>query len=601
MKYHLQQLFMQALIQLPPLSDSHICSKGDKLLLVMTHQGSEDRETVLEFQIERTRDPQHGDFACNVAMILGKLLKQAPQQLAKEIIARLPAENEWVQAIKMAGPGFINIYLKPVAYHRVLETILVDKERYGRHSLGNGKSVLIEFVSANPTGPLHVGHGRGAAYGASLARLLEVAGYQVACEYYINDSGRQMDILALSVWLRYLELCGETLRFPTKVYQGDYVWDIAATLHREHRDAFRHPSDQLFAGLTETEEHNSPDSFIDTLIQRCQTLLGATAYRTVFQLGLTVILEDIRRDLQEFGVHYDQWFPESQLVPAAEALLEKLTQQGLAYQKEGALWFRSSLYDDEKDRVLRRENGQMTYFATDIAYHWEKLQRGFDHVINIWGADHHGYIPRIKAVLAALGADPQRLSVLLVQFATLYRGKERLQMSTRSGEFVTLRSLREEVGNDAARFFYVQRRCEQHLNFDLELAKSHTLDNPIYYIQYGYARTIKVFRRLQEQGGQWEHNLAYLQTLATPQERSLLILLTRYPEVIASAACAYEPHQIAHYLRDLAQQFHSFYEEHRILVEEMPLRNARLSLTAATQQVLYNGLTLIGVTAPEEM
>jgi arginyl-tRNA synthetase len=447
---------------------------------------------------------------------------------------------------------------------------------------------MIEFVSANPTGPLHVGHGRGAAYGAALANLLTAVSYKVHKEYYINDAGRQMDILAISVWLRYLELAGETLSFPANAYQGDYIWDIAASLHREQGDKWRHTSSIVFDNLPDIADK---ELHIDGLIQRCQQLLGDSEYKKIFQRALDVITENIRLDLEQFGVVYDQWFPESSLTSCIDRLAEH------TYKKDGALWFKSTSFGDEKDRVLVRDNGQFTYFASDIAYHLNKFERNFDKIINIWGADHHGYVARVKAAITALGMDAERLTVLLVQFAALYRGTERLKMSTRSGEFVTLRELRQEVGTDAARFFYIQRKSEQHLNFDLELAKSQSNENPIYYIQYAHARISSVFRKLDN----INHEKANLELLNNKHEIALFVTLSRYPEMIENAAAVYEPHQVTYYLRELAQQFHTFYDANKILIDDQELRNARLSLIAAIQQVLRNGLTIIGVKAPEVM
>jgi len=556
----------------------------------------------VDFRLERVRDARHGDFACNIAMLLAKVVKASPRDLAQQMVALLPP-SPLVDKVEVAGAGFINFFLLPQAYHIVLNEILTQKASYGQTQIGGGRSVLLEFVSANPTGPLHVGHGRGAAYGTALANLLNINGFKVHREYYVNDAGRQMDILAVSVWLRYLELCGESIPFPPNAYQGDYIWDIAASLHREHRGAFQHSIETVFANLPPLQESDK-EAHIDALIARCKQLLGQPAYQQVFQRGIEVILADIRRDLEQFGVVYDTWFSEASLMDnqTVQRSIEQLRAQGHLYEQDGAWWFRSSAFGDEKDRVVVRENGQTTYFASDIAYHLNKLERGFDLLINIWGADHHGYIPRLKAVMTALGADANRLTVLLVQFATLYRGKERLQMSTRSGEFITLRELREEVGRDATRFFYIQRKSEQHLDFDLELAKSHSLENPVYYIQYAHARIASVMRELQErQFAEWSHTPEVLFQLSSVQERNLLVTLSRYPEVLESAARAYEPHQVVYYLQELAQNFHTFYNEHKILVVESDLRNARLSLMIAVQQVLRNGLTLIGVSAPEVM
>ena len=425
-------------------------------------------------------------------------------------------------------------------------------------------------------------------------------------EYYINDAGRQMDILATSVWLRYLELCGEKFDFPVNGYKGDYVYDIGATLHRENGDKYRHASAKLFENVPADEpKGGDKETHIDALIERAKSLLGPATYRQVFDLGLNVILDDIRKDLEEFGVSYDQWFSERALVEdgAANRAIERLKKSGHVYEKEGALWFRSTDYGDEKDRVVVRENGQKTYFAHDIAYHMDKLERGYDQVIDIWGADHHGYVPRIKAALAAIGDDPERLHVLLVQFAILYKGGERMQMSTRSGEFVTLRELRHEVGNDAARFFYVLRKCEQHMDFDLDLAKSQSNDNPVFYVQYAHARIHSVFRQMKEKGfahdpANGDRNLA---RLTEPHERALIERLARYPEVLEAAATAYEPHQVAYYLRELAYDFHTYYGAHTFLVDDAAVRDARLNLIVATRQVIANGLKLLGVSSPETM
>lgn len=584
MKQHLQTLFSHAIAQLKAM-------------------GEIPQDIVGEIRLERTRDTRHGDFACNAAMIWAKKGHKRPRDLALLIRDQLPTDDA-IAKVEIAGPGFINVFLTPFAYHALIDDILTTKEAYGRSQIGAGQSVMIEFVSANPTGPLHVGHGRGAAYGAALANLLMAVGSKVHKEYYVNDAGRQMDILATSVWLRYLELCGETVTFPSNGYQGDYVWDIAANLHRRYAEDLRQSAETVFENIPpDVDQGGDKELHIDALIKRSQALLGEESYRLFFQKGLEIILENIRRDLEQFGVTYDEWFAESNLNTNNTIVraIDQLKAAGHTYEKEGALWFCSSAFGDEKDRVVIRENGQFTYFASDMAYHLNKLERGFDLMINIWGADHHGYVPRIKAVMTALGASAHRLTFLLVQFATLYRGKERLQMSTRSGEFVTLRELREEVGRDAARFFYIQRKSEQHLNFDLELAKSQSNDNPVYYIQYAYARICSVFRLMREKNQVSSHNKAMLKRLGNPHEQALMVTLSRYPEVIEMAAHAYEPHQLTYYLRDLAQDFHTFYDTHKILIDDNELRDARLSLIAACQQVLRNGLTIIGVSTPEVM
>lgn len=557
--------------------------------------------------IERTRDKQFGDFACNAAMLLAKPAKRNPREIAGLIVDALPPSTS-VTKVEIAGPGFINFYLSSDSMYAVVADVLAKGETFGRSSVGNGQRVQVEFVSANPTGPLHVGHGRGAAYGATVADLLEAAGFDVHREYYVNDAGRQMDILAASVWLRYLELCGEELTFPSNGYKGDYVWDIAATLHRENGDAYRHPTATVFDGVpADAPAGGDKEEHIDALVDAAKRLLGADAYRVVFDAGLNAILDDIRNDLADFGVTYQEWFSERSLVEsgAVDKAIEQLKSSGHVYENEGALWFRSTDFGDEKDRVVVRDNGVKTYFASDIAYHWHKLDRGFDRVIDIWGADHHGYVPRVKAALTAMGdkQDADKLDVLLVQFAILYRGGEKAQMSTRSGEFVTLRELREEVGNDAARFFYVMRKCEQHLDFDLDLAKSQSSDNPVYYIQYAHARICSVERQLGEKGFRYDqaNGLANLAVLAEEHEQALINSLSRFPEVLEAAALNHEPHQIAHYLRELANDFHTYYNAHQFLVDDAALRDARLALIFAARQVLGNGLTLLGLSAPESM
>ena len=568
-------------------------------------QGDLPQDASISIGLERTRDRQHGDFASNLAMVLCKQARSKPRDLAEKLVTALPA-CEQVTRVEIAGPGFINFYLAPAAYHTAISQVLAQGARYGRSDIGQGKSVQVEFVSANPTGPLHVGHGRGAAYGATVADLLDAVGYKVHREYYVNDAGRQMNILATSVYLRYLDLCGEEITFPANGYKGDYVWDIGASLHRKHGDALRHSAEEVFKDLPADEpDGGDKEIYIDALINRTMSLLGETHYRETFDLGLDSILKNIRQDLEEFGVHYDEWFSERSLTgsDSVENAIQRLKSSGHIYEDKGALWFRSTDFGDEKDRVVVRDNGQMTYFASDIAYHMNKLERGYDRVIDIWGADHHGYVPRVKAALTALGDDAEKLDVLLVQFAVLYRGGEKVQMSTRSGEFVTLRELRHEVGNDAARFFYVMRKCEQHMDFDLDLAKSHSNDNPIYYVQYAHARVASVLRQMQEKGLQWNqaNGEQQLACLTETHEGALMVSLSRYPELVEAAAISHEPHQIAHFLRDLANEFHTYYNAHQFLVEDANLRDARLSLIQATRQVIANGLGLLGVSAPDSM
>jgi arginyl-tRNA synthetase len=559
----------------------------------------------VNISLERTRDPQHGDYATNLAMMLAKPAKMNPRQLAEKLVAALPPENA-VTKVEIAGPGFINFFLDSSAQFDIVKQIHELGPDYGRCQVGAGKKIQVEFVSANPTGPLHVGHGRGAAYGSAVADLLEAVGFSVHREYYVNDAGRQMDILATSVWLRYLEECGEPIRFPDNGYRGDYVGDIARELFRSAKNEYRRPVNLVFEDIPKDElQGGDKEAHIDALIARAKTLLGTTGYRDVFQAGLNNILGDIKNDLREFGVEYQEWFSEQQLMDdgSVEKALKKLQKSGHLYEKDGAIWFASSTLGDEKDRVVRRENGQYTYFASDIAYHMNKLDRGFDQIIDIWGADHHGYIPRVKAAIQALGADADKLKVLLVQFATLYRGNEKVQMSTRSGEFVTLRQLRDEVGKDAARFFYVMRRSEQHMDFDLQLATSKTNENPVFYVQYAHARVCSVLRQLVEKGfvRDSQSGMDHLHVLTEEHELGLLGTLERYPEMLERAALTHEPHQLILYLRELANDFHTYYNAHQFLVEDDKLRNARLNLISAVKQVLANGLKLLDINTPEAM
>lgn len=562
-------------------------------------------EAAPDIVVTRSRDLSHGDFACNIAMALAKNAGMTPRALAEKIIAALPADTALAKT-EIAGPGFINFYLTSDSALDLIRRILEQGEDFGRSDVGKGEKIQLEFVSANPTGPLHVGHGRGAAYGASVASLMRAVGFDVDCEYYVNDAGRQMNILAVSVWLRYLQENGIEIIFPSNGYKSEnYIIDIARALKQQHGDAFVHTADAVFKNIPADEPAGgNKDEHIDALIERARELLGEN-YKTVFTAGLDSILGDIRDDLAEFGVHYQTWYSEQSL--ADRGLIEKAVKQLQAsdhiYEDKGALWFRATAFGDEKDRVVVRDNGQPTYFASDIAYHLDKFERGYDRVINIWGADHHGYVPRVKAAINALGKDESKLDILLVQFAILYRGSERVQMSTRSGSFVTLRELREEVGKDAARFFYVMRKCEQHMDFDLDLAKSQSNDNPVYYIQYAHARVCSVLRQLTEKN--ISHDIAAgnnnLELLNESHENELITKLAAYPDVLEKAAVNAEPHALVHYLRELANIFHSYYNAHAFITDDKNLRNARLNLITATRQVLRNGLELLGVSAPESM
>jgi arginyl-tRNA synthetase len=563
----------------------------------------EDPEPTI--QLERTRSAEHGEFASNLAMALCKEAGMPPRELAQAIIDRLPRSRQLAK-IEIAGPGFINFYLNRLALSGVIKDVLHQGDQYGHLIPVKEESVTLEFVSANPTGPLHVGHGRGAAYGDSLGNILECAGYDVQREYYVNDNGRQMDILALCVWLRYLELCGEQVQFPENGYRGDYIYDIARMVRADNGDKWRFTGMDVEDGLPPSLiEGGDGEVHLDALIRRGRDLLGTRGYEIFFNAALDSILDDIKDDLSDFGVRFDIWFSERQLEEsgAVEHAIERLRENGHLYVKDGATWFRASALGDEKDRVVIRENGRTTYFASDIAYFLNKLERGFDRAIYVLGADHHGYMARLQAAARGLDEDPGRLEILLIQFAVLFREGEKVQMSTRSGQFITLRELREEVGKDAARYFYIMRSHEQHLDFDLDLAKSENNENPVFYIQYAHARICSVFLNLLQMD--LYHNEAIgeaaLDMLNEEHELALTRTVSRYPEIIDSAAQARTPHLLAHYLHALATDLHGYYNAHQFLVDEENLRNARLNLILATKIILRNGLALLGVSAPEKM
>ena len=562
-------------------------------------------ETKPALQITRTKDAAHGDFTCNVAMMLAKQAGKPPREVAQAIIDTL-GDNSAIDKVEIAGPGFINFFLAQESTLNIINDILAGGDRFGESNAANGEKVQIEFVSANPTGPLHVGHGRGAAYGATLASLMRAVGFAVDCEYYVNDAGRQMNILGTSVWLRYLELNDVKFDFPINGYKGDYIYDIANSLKAEHGESFVFSAEEVFKDITADEPAGGDkEKHIDGLIERAKALLGPDNYQIIFKAALNSILNDIRQDLEEFGVHYDCWYSEQTLADRGliQKAIEQLQKAGHIEERGGALWFLSTKFGDEKDRVVIRDNGQATYFASDIAYHMDKFDRGYQRLINIWGADHHGYVARVKAAIGALGAKQEQLDILLVQFANLYRSGERVQMSTRSGSFVTLRELREEVGNDAARFFYVMRKCEQHMDFDLDLAKSQSNDNPVYYIQYAHARICSVINQLSEKELKHdiENGAKNLNLLTEKHETELISKLDAYADMLHKAAFNAEPHLLVHYLRELATLLHSYYNAHQFINEDNNLHDARFNLIIATRQILKNGLTLLGVSAPEKM
>ena len=580
------------------------------LQAVARAQKIEEEQLTLPLELGRCKNPAHGDYSSNVAMQYAKTFQMNPRQFAEALIAALPA-HPGIAAVEIAGPGFINIRLASGSDSAVLETIVREGTAYGRHQAEHPQKILLEFVSANPTGPLHVGHGRGAAYGATLANILRANGHHVDNEYYVNDAGRQMDILALSVYWRYMQICGSDRALPQGIYQGDYVADIAREHYARYGEQHYHAADSWVPAhpaewSAEAIDNGERDAWIDAAIAALKNTLDEADYRAVFDAGLDAEVADIRDDLQEFGVTFDRWYSERALFTDGRIaeMLGVLRARGYLYEKDGAQWFRASDFGDEKDRVVVRENGITTYFASDIAYHYDKYQRGYDRMIDIFGADHHGYMARVRASLAALGLAPEKLDITLVQFAVLYKDGAKMQMSTRSGQFVTLRDLRAQVGSDAARFFYVMRKPEQHLDFDLDLATSHSKDNPYYYVQYAHARTSRVLERAQEEGVSFDAQTALAQRehLTEPEEKTLLRELARYPDTIAAAGAQMAGHLIVNYLKDLAGAWHQYYDAgHKVLHEDAALRDARLLLTHAVRQVLRNGLDIIGVAARERM
>ncbi len=551
--------------------------------------------------IERTRDPSHGEFASNAAMRLASHLGRKPHAIASAIHAEL-ADDPAIERVEIAGPGFLNFFITSTAFRATVDAVLNAGPAYGQSQIGAGQSVLVEFVSANPTGPLHVGHGRGAAFGDCVARLLRATGHDVSREYYVNDAGRQIAILAASVYLRYLQHAGEALTLPNSAYQGDYVNAAGGKLYSERGRDLVIPYTDLTAETTASDA-DDPDRHIDGLIKAIESRLGTETFETVKQDILDSQLATIERDLDRFGVTFDRWFRESSVVEdgAVARAIERLDEHGVLYEANGARWFAASRYGDDKDRVIERSDGRLTYFAADIAYHMNKLERGFDRLVDILGADHHGYVARVRAAVAALSGDPGRLDVWLVQFANLYRGSERLPMSTRAGQYVTLSQLCDEVGVDAARLFYVLRSNEQHLDFDLTLATTHSNDNPVYYLQYAHARICRVAEQANARGIGFDRQTADLNTLQSDAEHRLIRILDRFTETVATAAADAAPHSVVHYLREVADAFHSYYNALAFLVEDAPTCHARLALVYATRQVLANGLALIGVNAPERM
>ncbi len=527
----------------------------------------------INFEVEKPKKEVYGDYATNVALVLKGKLGISPLEIAEKIADKLSQRKEIFSQIDVVKPGFINFWITSEYYTENLKKILELGERYGESDLGKGKKVLIEFVSANPTGPLHIGHGRGAAYGDSLARILTFTGYEVTKEYYINDKGTQMNILGESVYLRAKELSGEKIDFPEDYYKGQYIYDIA-------KEALK-----LYPELLSMEKERA--------IEVCR------------ELAIKMILEDIKKDLENFRVFYDNWYSEKTLYESGkvEKVLSFLKEKELIYEKDRALWFKSTLFGDEKDRVVVRSNGETTYFTGDIAYHYEKFkERNFDIAINIWGADHHGYVNRLKAALQAFEINPERLKVILIQMVNLIEGGKKKSMSTREGEFLELKELVKEVGVDAVRFIFLSRSADAPLDFDVDLAKKASQENPVYYVQYAHARICSVFEKAKERGieilpfenVEWE-------VFKEKEEKELLKKFEEFQEVIESASISFAPYKITYYLLELAKQFHEYYSKYRILTEDLKLTYARLALCLACKIILKTGLTLLGVSAPSKM
>ena len=555
---------------------------------------------VIEPEVQLTRESSHGDYSSNIALVLAAAARLPARELADRIVSELPT-FVFVDKVEIAGPGFINFYLKEKAYAHIVSEIVRQGAQYGCAPIGSRGRALLEFVSANPTGPLHIGHGRGAAFGAALANILAANGYQVECEYYVNDCGRQIEVLSLSMWLRYLELCGVKAQFPAKAYHGDYIWDMAAQVHRRQGEKFC-IADWQYEAPTETDDE-SQEKHLDYLVHCMKQKLGTMHYSDVYVEALNMMMDVIKAELKLFGISYDHWFFESSLLAKDRIgdAIARLEASGVLYEKEGAQWFRSTDFGDEKDRVLVRSNQQTTYFAADIAYHLDKYQRGYDLIVNIWGADHHGYVARLRAAMAALGLNADKLHVILVQFVNLYQDGQKTAMSTRGGQFIPLSAIRKQIGGDAMHLFYVMRKHTQHIDFDVELAKSQSNDNPLYYLQYAHARICSVFRQMEQQGYSYSVDDAELDCLDESEARALMKSLLRYSSILSLAAETEEPQVLLEYLRELATDFHSYYNGHRFLVDDEKLRCARLALAAAVRRILFNGLTMLGVSAPERM
>ncbi len=563
-----------------------------KKLIIESLKKIDDVHDLDEDKIEVTnsKNKDLGDFSTNIALKLSKELGKNPIDIAKDILNNIKKDT-YIKKIEIAKPGFINFFTTEDIKFEIINTIFSQKDKFGKNNIGNKEKVLIEFVSANPTGPLHVGHGRGAAYGDCISNLLNTSGYSVSKEYYVNDAGRQISILAVSVILRYYELIDENLKFKfSGLYEGDYIWDISAYILNKYNNKFFKPE-----SIEDSEE-------VDEYINIIMNSLG-DGFEVIKKESADYILKDIRKTLEEFNVSFDSWFSENKIInnQNLKKIIDILSNKECVEEKDGAIWFKSSDFSDEKDRVLVKANKDHTYFLSDIAYHNNKIERGYKKIINIWGADHHGYVDRMNASFNILSNNRAELKILLVQFANLYRGKQKIPMSTREGNFITLKELFNEVGVDAARFFYLMRKTEQHLDFDIELAKSKSSENPVYYVQYAHARICSIFKQLEEKSISYTHNVDNLKLLDKEEEVDILNKLSNYPEIIETATRKFEPHLLINYIRELSQLFHAYYNKFKILNEEEDIRGARLSLLLSIKQILNNASKIIGIKMPNEM
>jgi len=561
----------------------------------------------IKVEIKKNKQKDHGDYSTNLAMIIAKKLSKPPLEVA-ELLVKETIKEKSIQQIKIAEPGFINFFIQEDSYLEILKKINKEKENFGKIKPGSKEKILIEYVSSNPTGPLHVGHGRGAAFGSVLSNILRARGFCVDEEYYVNDRGRQTEILALSVWVRYIQIFENQIPFPKGCYQGNYIYEIAKEVHDLYGEKYI-LKNNLLIELSQALTDKNQEEDLDLLINLIRAKLKKK-FLELSEFSLKFILEGIKEDLNCFGVKQNLWFKETSLFSKTrkdpslmDKSMSKLEEGGFIYEKEGASWFRSSDFKDDKDRVVRRGNSQTTYFASDIAYHLNKYQRGYKKIINIWGADHHGYLPRVSAAIKALGEDVKKLDVVFIQFANLLREGEKISMSTRGGEFVTLKELMEEVTPEAARFFFINRKGEQHLDFDLDLAKKQNQENPLYYIQYAHARICSLFQKLNVEKKSYKERIAIenLNNLNDGLEIEMMKILSQYSEVIAKSAKNYEPHLICYYLRELASSFHSYYNNQKILVENPRELQPKLFMLFAIRQVIFNGLTILGISSPTSM